>query len=137
MKVRSHSLIWFRAISVWVTWIGTKEGWLLTVNRRGSSRDAWAIHDVLFYNIVTSEMFNLHKENATRGFELNTRHITDVLPWRVSWFGFAFMCFLNSSCKPNRSCHSEPECYQSLKCSSLHCCIVAACIKWLQLALEA
>lgn len=136
MTVRSHGLNWFRPMSVWVTWIGTKEDWLLTINRRGSSRDARTINGVLFSNIATSEMFNLHKEDATRGFDLSIRHIKDILPWRVSWFCFALMCFLNSSHKPNHWCHSELGSYQSLKCSSLPCCIVAACIKWLQLSLE-
>lgn len=80
MKVRSNGpkLIETRK-RVRVTLIGTKEGCLLTANRRGSSRDARVIHDVLFGNIGNSEMFNLHDENATRGFELNIRHMTDVL----------------------------------------------------------
>lgn len=85
MKVRSHgpNLVETHK-SVWITLIGTNEGCLLTINRRGSSRDARAIHDVLFGNIDNSENFHLHEENATRGFELNIRRMTDVLSWRVS-----------------------------------------------------
>jgi len=75
VKVRSHGPNLTETYkSVWVTLTGTKEGCLLTVNRRGSSRDARAIHDVLFGNIGNSEMFNLHEENATRDLELNIRH---------------------------------------------------------------
>lgn len=80
MKVRSQ---WPNLVethkSIWVTLLGIKEGHLLTVNRRGSSRDARAINDILFGNIGNSEMFNLHKENATRGFELNIRHYRHIV----------------------------------------------------------
>lgn len=94
MKVTSHGpeLVETRK-SVWITLMGTEEGCLLTANRRGSSRDARAIHDVLFGNIGNSEMFSLHGKNATRGFELNIRRMTDIFSWRVAEF-VLFSCAL-------------------------------------------
>jgi len=65
--------------SVWAALRDSKEGFLLTINRRGSSRDARVVYDTLFGNIGNPEMFNLQEENPARGFGLNIIRMTEDL----------------------------------------------------------